>query len=395
MATTERQIKGAVFDLSEHEPETHGEYYYDPTGKGQLRAVQPEEDVRQRFVKFLASDQVGAPLDRLTTEDAVSHHRRSSSRQRMDIFCQTPRGEPLFIVECKRKDIPCDVEEHRNQVHGYAKKVGCKLAILTNGIQTYTYKQDNEGICKLDLPENTIPTYREMLNLGSYNVRIESPRLWYRPAWEDLPCSAEGLKKDGHFSVSVSSNSSKDRIRWLASLAGLFLDSGSAGSWRKSGLTVEDKGTACVSPTNASGGRWTGTYRGFLTNTPDGLFMVRFAVMPDWKGGTTLIVATDDENGKTRNQLQLDMDLPDTIELSGVTATVRHNGRLSGGKKGWTKAALVDYARRHAPRLVSGEHIVLGDIPTDRHVGWKNGRTFITNCIEYALLRKRFKDDIC
>lgn len=396
MAATKQQIKGAIFYSSECEPDIHGKYYYDPTGMGRLRRAegQPEEGVRQRFVKFLISDRVGVPLDCLATEDAISHH-QGSSRQRMDIFCKTPKGEPLVVVECKAEGVPFGTAEHENQVHGYAKEIGCRLAILTNGNETYTYNLVEGEFCKWDMPENTIPTYQEMLNLENYNIQIEPPQLFHRPAWEDLPCSAEGLK-DGPFSDSVNSTSRSDRIRWLASLAGLFLDARGAGKWCEFGLAVEDKGTAFVSPTNVSGGHWTGTYRSFLVidEHSSAACMVRFAVLPDWKKGTTLVVATDDENGKTNNQLQLDMDLPDTIKLSGAIATVQHDGRLPGGSTGWTNAAMMDCARRHAPRLVEGEHIVLGDIPTDKHVDWENARKFITNCIEYALLRKRFKDGL-
>lgn len=139
MAATKQQIKGAAFDLDRHEPEIQYGEYYDPTGKGRLRAAGPEEYVRQRFVKFLTSDRVKVPLDRLATEDAVSHH-GSASRQRMDIVGRTPKDHPLFVVECKRMEVPCDIEENRHQVHGYAKRVRCRLAIVTNGEETCIYE---------------------------------------------------------------------------------------------------------------------------------------------------------------------------------------------------------------------------------------------------------------
>ena len=390
-----QQIKGVKFRLSNKKPKTYGSngsYYLDPTGKTTLRAAVCEENVRQQFIKFL-TDCVGVPLNCLITEDAVSHH-GAASRRRMDIFCKTPNDKPLFVVECKRQGLDLEIEQHHRQVHSYAKQVCCRLAILTNGDETYIYdcKADNRKLRKLQLPRNTVPTYQEMLSIGEYEVQIESPPAWRRPAWKNLPNSAKGLRDEPFLSM-VSQGSGRDRIRWLASLGSLLLDVRSVKTWRKFGFKVEDRGIARVSPTNRSGGRWTGEYRGFLvTQDHADSYMIRFLMTSDWKGGTTLVVAVDDKNGKTCNQLQLDMDFHDTVEQSGKIAIIWHNGKLPGGKKGWTKAALIGYARKQAPRLVEEEYVRLGEIPINRHVEWKDAREFITNCIEYALLRRRFKD---
>ena len=359
--------------------------------KRTLRTARPEENVRQQFIKFLI-DCAGVPLDHLISEDAISHH-GAASRQRMDISCKVPNDKtpPLFIVECKQKGLALETEQNRNQVQGYADHVYCRLAILTNGEETYIYKADNDKWFKLHLPKNTVPTYQEMLDIGEYEIQIEPPPSWHRPAWKKLPNSAKDLRGDP-FASMVSTGSGRDRIRWLASFGSLLLDVHSAGKWRKFKINVEDKGVARVSPTNRSGGRWTGEYRGFLVTQDDAdPHMVRFAMMPDWKEGTTLVVAVDDENGKTCNQLQLDMDFRDTVEQSGETAIIWHNGKLPGSK-GWTKAALIDYVRKHTPRLVKGEYVRLGEIPINRHVEWQDAHKLITNCIEYALLRKQFKD---
>ena len=85
------------------------------------------------------------------------------------------------------------------------------------------------------------------------------------------------------------------------------------------------------------------------------------------------------------------MDFRDTVERSGEIAVSWHNGKLAGSK-GCTKAALIDYVRKHTPRLVKGEYVRLGEIPINRHVESQDAHKLITNCIEYALLRKQFKD---
>lgn len=385
---------GAEFRLSKARPKTIGSCHLDPTGPTRLRAALPEENVRQQFIKFL-TDKVRVPLTLLTTEDAVSHH-GAASKGRMDIFCKMPNGTPLFVAECKRQGLELELEQHLRQVHRYAKQIGCRLAILTNGDETCVYdcEVDDRDLrkCKLKLPRNTVPTFQGMLSMKK--VTYDPPRPWHRPAWKNLPDSPQALQEEPFVSM-VSTGSGSDRIRWLASLGGLLLDEHGAERWRKFKFSVEDRGPRRVSPTNPSGGRWTGNYRGFLVTQGKKAdpHIVRFAMLADWKGGTTLVVAVDDEDGKTCNHLQLDMDSSDTVEESGGTASIWHNGRLPGGKKGWTKAALIDYARGSAPRLVKGEYVRLGKIPINRHVEWLDAREFITNCIEYALLRKRFKDE--
>ncbi len=390
---TKQQIVGVKFALSSQEPrifDANGPHFLDPTGGGHLRAAEPEENVRQQFVRFLI-DSVGVPLSFLTTEDAVSHH-GAKSRRRMDIFCRLPNDDRLFVVECKRQGLDLEVEQHLRQVHSYAKEVGSKFAILTNGDETYVYVCDEDGgePCKLKLPNNTVPTYQEMLNIGEYDIRLAVPPVWYRPAWHELPSSAADVHEEP-FASMVSTESERRRIRWLASLGSLFLDAHSSGKWRMFGFDVKDMSTAKVSPTNPSGGRWCGEYRGFLVTKDAQSYLVRFFMTPDWKGGTTLVVAVDDESGKSCNELQLDMDFRDTVEQSEESVTIWHNGKLPGGRKGWTKDAMIGYAKEYAPRLVHGKYVYLGEIPINRHVEWQDAREFITNCVEYALLRKRFK----
>ena len=366
--------------------------YLDPTGKTTLRAAGPEENVRQQFVRFLI-DQVGVPPELLATEDAVSHH-GAASQGRMDIFCRLPNRDPLFVVECKQQGLVLEVVQHLRQAQNYAKAVGCKLAILTNGEETFVYvcEGDDHKLCKLQLPNNAVPTYQEMLNIGDYEIQTVSPRVWHRPTWEEMPTRAEDLQ-DETFASMVSAGSDRHQIRWLASLGSLLLDTHGAEPWQTFGFNVEDKGTAIVSPTNPSGGRWTGDYRGFLvTKDHADSHLVRFLMTIDDKEHTRLVVAVDDEGGKSRNQLQLNMDSEDTVERSGGFAVIWHNGRLPRGE-GWTNNALIDYVRRHVPRLVEGKYVRLGSVPVNRHIGWADAQEFITNCVEYALLRRRFKED--
>ena len=398
-----QKVEGQRFRPSSYRLEQFGSYFLDPTGQTTLRAAGPEERVRQQFVKFL-TDRLGVPLRFLTTEDAVSHH-GSASRQRMDICGLTAEGHPLFVVECKRQGLVLE-ERNRHQVRSYVKKVGAKVAILTNGDETHVYISDpnDRDLRKLQLPANTVPTYQEMLKLGDYDLDFVLPSVYCRPPWEDLPDSTEGLR-DEPFASMISTESETGRVRWLASLGSLLLDAHGfrQREWPRRGLHVKDMGTAYVNPTNRSGGSWAGEYRGFLVTqrAVADPHMVRFyltvgvsqAKRPKAKTYTTLVVAVDDKSGKTRNQLQLNTDFRDTVEQLPKTAIIRHNGKLTG-EKGWTKDALINYAREHAPHLVEGQYVRLGSLPVTRHVEWRDAHDFITNCIEYALLRKRFKERV-
>ena len=54
---------------------------------------------------------------------------------------------------------------------------------------------------------------------------------------------------------------------------------------------------------------------------------------------------------------------------------------------------MIDYAKGHIAHLVEGDYVRLGQIPVNRHVEWQDAHQLITNCVEYALLRKRFKEE--
>lgn len=60
-------------------------------------------------------------------------------------------------------------------------------------------------------------------------------------------------------------------------------------------------------------------------------------------------------------------------------------------KRAWVRERLAKYG---AEDLVMDEQVVLGELPRDRELTWKNSQTFVGNVIRYALARDRIRGSL-
>ena len=353
-----------------------------------FRRATPEEDVRQKFLKFLQRD-VGVPDDMLKTEDAVSHHSRSGTG-RADIVGLAPSEDsrtgkkPLFVVECKKLDWPLDDDVTR-QVSHYARRLKARFALTTNGKELKAYQIAGRRLDRLA----AIPSYDEMLD---DRVWVRPAQVtWVRPRYSKLVrMSLDEINLDERLCGCMGSSTSDGVAELAVEFAGLLLAEGEApGRWNARGTKMSPRGLGHVTPRNPSGGPgWEGMYRQWLVQGSANARLVSLAVKGAWNGKTMLMVATD-QQGRTGNVLQLSLD--DFVVLEGNKARIFHNGRMRGGVKGASMAAMIDWLRNEAPQLLDDEgNVDLGFLPVGRRQNWRDARRPILRCVEYGFAREAF-----
>ncbi|MAQ31735.1 MAG: restriction endonuclease subunit R [Flavobacteriales bacterium] len=116
------------------------EYIFDLVRK-KFVLNQPEEWVRQNFIKFL-NEKKGYPLSLMSVEKKTNINLR---QKRCDIICFDKNNQALLLVECKAQNIKLN-QETINQSVIYQKKIKAQFIIITNGNQTYCFKEDNTKI---------------------------------------------------------------------------------------------------------------------------------------------------------------------------------------------------------------------------------------------------------
>lgn len=115
----------------------------------------PEEEVRQRFARFLVEEK-GFPASLVMTEFSLKLNRLT---RRCDILVHKPAGIPAVLVECKAPEVPVN-QATFDQVARYNLAFKVSYLMVTNGLKHYCCRVDfeTEKIVFLD----HIPTYEEI-----------------------------------------------------------------------------------------------------------------------------------------------------------------------------------------------------------------------------------------
>jgi hypothetical protein len=115
----------------------------------------PEENVRQHFAHFLATD-LHYPAGRIGLEVSLKF---GSIERRCDIVVYSNNRKPSLIVECKAASIEID-ENVFDQVVRYHMVLRSPYIVVTNGKRHFCCKLDNET-GKWEFL-NSFPTYEEI-----------------------------------------------------------------------------------------------------------------------------------------------------------------------------------------------------------------------------------------
>jgi hypothetical protein len=92
----------------------------------------PEEEVRQRFARYLVEEKEYPP-SLMMTEYAL---KLNTMIRRCDILVHKPAGKPALLVECKAPEIQIN-QAAFDQVARYNLVFNVKYLMLTNGLKHY------------------------------------------------------------------------------------------------------------------------------------------------------------------------------------------------------------------------------------------------------------------
>ena len=116
----------------------------------------PEEEVRQRFARYLVEEK-GYPASLILTEYAL---KLNKLLRRCDILVHKPAGHPVLLVECKAPEVKISKATF-DQVARYNLAFRVSYLVVTNGLKHYCCQINFESgkITFLD----QIPSYAELI----------------------------------------------------------------------------------------------------------------------------------------------------------------------------------------------------------------------------------------
>ncbi|MCK5136178.1 MAG: type I restriction enzyme HsdR N-terminal domain-containing protein [Bacteroidales bacterium] len=92
----------------------------------------PEEEVRQRFTRYLVEEK-GYPASLILTEFSL---KLNEMTRRCDILVHKPAGKPAVLVECKAPGVKISRETF-DQAARYNMVFSVKYLMVTNGLKHY------------------------------------------------------------------------------------------------------------------------------------------------------------------------------------------------------------------------------------------------------------------
>jgi len=101
--------------------------------------ITPEEEVRQRFARYLVTE-MGYPASLMMTEQAL---KLNEMTRRCDILVHKPAGVPAVLVECKAPSVKI-TRETFDQVARYNMVFRVRYLLVTNGLKHYCCRLDFE-----------------------------------------------------------------------------------------------------------------------------------------------------------------------------------------------------------------------------------------------------------
>ncbi len=115
----------------------------------------PEEEVRQRFARYLIEEK-GFPTSLMLTEYTL---KLNEMTRRCDILVHKPAGVPAVLIECKAPEVKIG-QNSFDQVARYNLVFNVKYLMVTNGLKHYCCYLNFESR-KVEFM-NEIPLYSEL-----------------------------------------------------------------------------------------------------------------------------------------------------------------------------------------------------------------------------------------
>lgn len=353
------------------------------SGRKKIIPCTPEEIVRQAFFSYLTTEK-GYPFHSIALEVPMTRFKKGAVG-RADMVIYDENDYPVCIVECK-KEGEYPTEDIWNQVLQYSEIAQSPSVCIVCGNKVMFYGAfDSEE----DFYLREFPAY---LNLIEFD--FEEVFDYELPTFVNLAPSTESYKLLLDHAV-IGADTDQKYYPFLVKLFNLYNSEAEIIFEDKS---FEDIGMADKKFGNSSGGGYPGVYRSFLKK--DESSVVSLAISSTWRGEgypthTTLLFAVQEKTaGKTHNHMSLQLRVDKHVELLGNEALITHDGAITIGKQGpGKKQELLDFVSAHNPGLIKGGSVYLGKLSFEEGINPENPETkkFITNSIEYALLRDKFR----
>lgn len=141
-----------VYDF-QYRDEVNGRHVLDIYRKKYV-LLTPEEDVRQRFARYLVEEK-GYPASLMMTEFSLKLNKMT---RRCDILVHKPAGEPAVLVECKAPGVKISRETF-DQAARYNMVFRVKYLMVSNGLKHYC--------CYIDFDNQKVNFMAEIPEYGS------------------------------------------------------------------------------------------------------------------------------------------------------------------------------------------------------------------------------------
>lgn len=129
----------------------------------------PEERVRLQIVEYLVKE-ADFSTSRISFESPVNLP-RDKSTSRTDVICFDKKFIPYLLIECKAPEIKLD-EKASVQIARYNQKVGAPFLLISNGLEDFWFKSEDNGSSLLsNIPDTFQSVSTPDINFGYWCKR--------------------------------------------------------------------------------------------------------------------------------------------------------------------------------------------------------------------------------
>lgn len=344
--------------------------------------VKPEELVRQHLISYLMEN-LQVPKNLICVEEHLAHYGIDSNERADVIINYEENGTeyPLVVIECKAPEIFLS-DKAREQMFGYAEKLGSNYCWLTNGEENYFYYLAGEKYIEIE----ELPNYPEMLG-GEYKPapveEFES-----RAKLEELEKNYLQYVDEENIDVETPDSLAIPMTNFLECL--LDTKHKFPAKQYKFFSVIKDYGVRDLEVGNNSGYKWFGTYRSFLIKYKDFENLVSLAVYLD--NPKYLCVAVDRDNRTVHHSLQLNVDK--NFETYNAKIRFLHDGRITKGQGALKIDGLREFVSEKYPEIIKGKKFYLGSLTHNRlwYLDDSEVMQVVENLISYALIRDDYRE---
>ena len=372
------------YPLSEIIIKNGKEKIFDPIRK-KFFNVKPEETVRQHLISFLI-DELKVPKNMICVEEHLSNY-GIDSNERADIIVNYEEKNnilPLLVIECKAPEIFLN-DKAREQMFGYAEKLGNNYCWLTNGEENYFYYLGE----KID----EIPNYSEMLE-GKY-IPAPIEEFEKRTELEELEEKYFDYVDEGNIGEDTPKNLAIPMTNFLECL--LDVEHKFPEKKYKIFSVIKDYGLRDLSVGNGGGGNFSGSYRSFFIEYKGNKKFVSLLISSYYNFSnqdvikTSINVAIDTDKGTSHNSLQLVIDK--NFETYDEKIRFLHDGLITKFRGRLPTDGLRKLVSEKYPEIIRGKKFYLGTLMNNRlfYLDDQEVMKVVENLISYALIRDDYR----